>query len=198
MKILIDNGHGIDTAGKRSPDGVFREYKFAREVAAAVVEQLKALGYDAERIVTEEQDISLQERCKRTNAVCDKLGASNVLLVSVHVNAAGNGQWMQAQGWSCYTSKGQTKADKLADCLYDAAKDVLVGKRLRTDYTDGDADIEAGFYILKHTKCAAVLTENLFMDNKQEVSYLMSLEGRNAIARLHVEGIINYVKKYGK
>lgn len=198
MKILIDNGHGVDTAGKRSPDGVFREYKFAREVAAAVVEQLKALGYDAERIVTEEQDISLQERCKRTNAVCDKLGASNVLLVSVHVNASGNGQWMQAQGWSCYTSKGQTKADKLADCLYDAAKDVLVGKRLRTDYTDGDADIEAGFYILKHTKCAAVLTENLFMDNKQEVSYLMSLEGRNAIARLHVEGIINYVKKYGK
>lgn len=75
---------------------------------------------------------------------------------------------------------------------------MLVGKRLRTDYTDGDADIEAGFYILKHTKCAAVLTENLFMDNKQEVSYLMSLEGRNAIARLHVEGIINYVKKYGK
>ena len=71
MKILIDNGHGVDTAGKRSPDGVFREYKFAREVAAAVVEQLKALGYDAERIVTEEQDISLQERCKRTNAVCD-------------------------------------------------------------------------------------------------------------------------------
>lgn len=198
MKILIDNGHGVDTAGKRSPDGVFREYKFAREVAAAVVEQLKALGYDAERIVTEEHDISLQERCKRTNAVCDKLGASNVLLVSIHVNAAGNGQWMQAQGWSCYTSKGQTKADKLADCLYDAAKDVLVGKRLRTDYTDGDADIEAGFYILKHTKCAAVLTENLFMDNKQEVSYLMSLEGRNAIARLHVEGIINYVKKYGK
>ena len=198
MKILIDNGHGVDTAGKRSPDGVFREYKFAREVAADVVEQLKALGYDAERIVTEEQDISLQERCKRTNAVCDKLGAANVLLVSVHVNAAGNGQWMQAQGWSSYTSKGQTKADKLADCLYDAAKDVLVGKRLRTDYTDGDADIEAGFYILKHTKCAAVLTENLFMDNKQEVSYLMSLEGRNAIARLHVEGIINYVKKYGK
>lgn len=198
MKILIDNGHGVDTAGKRSPDGVFREYKFAREVAAAVVEKLKALGYDAERIVTEEQDISLQERCKRTNAVCDKLGASNVLLVSVHVNAAGNGQWMQAKGWSCYTSKGQTKADKLADCLYDAAKDVLVGKRLRTEYTDGDADIEEGFYILKHTKCAAVLTENLFMDNKQEVSYLMSLEGRNAIARLHVEGIINYVKKYGK
>ena len=26
MRILIDNGHGIETPGKRSPDGSFREY----------------------------------------------------------------------------------------------------------------------------------------------------------------------------
>ena len=27
MKILIDNGHGIDTKGKRSPDGRLLEYR---------------------------------------------------------------------------------------------------------------------------------------------------------------------------
>ena len=32
MKILIDNGHGENTPGKRSPDGLFREYKYAREI----------------------------------------------------------------------------------------------------------------------------------------------------------------------
>ena len=37
MKILIDNGHGVNTPGKCSPDGVFREYKYTREIAAAVV-----------------------------------------------------------------------------------------------------------------------------------------------------------------
>ena len=36
MKILIDNGHGENTAGKRSPDGIFREYKYAREIAEAI------------------------------------------------------------------------------------------------------------------------------------------------------------------
>ena len=30
MKIFIDNGHGADTAGKRSPNGRFLEYKFNR------------------------------------------------------------------------------------------------------------------------------------------------------------------------
>lgn len=194
VKILIDNGHGVDTPGKRSPDGRLREYKFAREVASLVVASLKKQGYDADRIVTEENDVSLVDRCKRVNNWCELKGAKNVLLVSVHVNAAGNGEWMHATGWSAYTSRGQTKADKLADSLYEAAKVALPGKRMRTDYSDGDADIEAGFYILKHTKCAAVLTENLFQDNKDDVDFLLSDEGKAAIVQLHVDGIINYIK----
>lgn len=198
MKILIDNGHGVETPGKRSPDGLFREYKYARQIAEEVVKALQTKGYDAQRIVTEESDVSLAERCKRVNAVCAKVGAGNVLLVSVHVDAAGNGSdWMKATGWSAYTSRGQTKADKLADCMYDAAKKILVGKKIRTDYTDGDADQEAGFYILKHTQCPAVLTENFFQDNKEDVSWLLSLEGKSAIVNVHVEGIINYIKAYG-
>lgn len=37
MKILIDNGHGLMTAGKRSPDGLFREAFYNREIARKVV-----------------------------------------------------------------------------------------------------------------------------------------------------------------
>lgn len=198
MKILIDNGHGEETPGKRSPDGLFREYKYARQIAEEVVKQLQAKGYDAQRIVTEDNDVSLAERCKRVNAICDKVGAGNVILVSVHVDAAGNGQWMNASGWSAFTSRGQTKADVLADSLYDAAKKILAGKKIRTDFSDKDPDFEAGFYILKHTKCPAVLTENFFQDNKDDVSWLLSLEGKSAIVKVHVEGIINYIKEHGK
>ena len=66
-------------------------------------------------------------------------------------------------------------------------------KRIRTDYSDKDPDWEENFYILKHTLCPAVLTENFFQDNKEDVSYLLSLEGRNAIVKIHVEGIMNYI-----
>lgn len=56
--------------------------------------------------------------------------------------------------------------------------------------TDGDPDKESGFYILKHTKCPAVLTENLFQDNKEDVEFLLSEEGKRAIISLHVWGIM--------
>ena len=74
-----------------------------------------------------------------------------------------------------------------------AAQRHLPGHRLRTDYSDGDPDYEKPFYILKHTNCAAVLTENGFMDSEVSLSFRESEEGRQAIVALHVEGILNYV-----
>ena len=173
MKILIDNGHGENTAGKRSPDGIFREYKYAREIAEAIERELRARGYNVERIVKEDIDVPLAERVRRVNEVCGRYGASKVMLVSIHCNAAGNGQnWMNARGWSAYTSKGKTKADSLADIIYQEAERNFSGHKIRKDYSDGDADWEESFYILQKTKCPAVLTENFFMDNKEDVSYL--------------------------
>ena len=194
MIILLDNGHGQDTPGKRSPDGFFREYAYTRFLAKQIQEHLIALGLDARLLVPELEDISLPERCRRVNTLCQELGKDQVLLISLHVNAAGNGrEWMNARGWSCYTTRGNTKADSLASCLYGAANEHLPGQRLRTDYTDGDPDIESNFYILRHTSCPAVLSENLFMDNREDVAFLESEEGAKAIVGLHVDGILQYL-----
>jgi N-acetylmuramoyl-L-alanine amidase len=194
MKILIDNGHGENTPGKRSPDGELREYSYTREIADRVVLELTKRGYDAERIVKENIDVPLVERARRVNEVCGRLGSSKVILVSIHCNAAGNGGWMKARGWSAYTSIGRTKADKLADRLYESARMYFTGQRIREDRSDGDPDWEEGFYILRKTKCPAVLTENFFQDNQEDVAYLLSSEGKQAIVDVHVEGIINYIK----
>ena len=166
MKILIDNGHGIDTKGKRSPDGRLLEYAQNRLLASRIVSALQARGLDASLLVPEETDISLPERCRRVNQWCRQLGRQNVILISIHCNAAGHGdRWLSARGWCAYTTPGPTGADALATALYTAAQAHLPGMRLRTDYTDGDPDQEAAFYLLRHTSCPAVLTENLFMDN---------------------------------
>lgn len=41
MKIVIDNGHGRETAGKRSPDGRLLEWSYNREIARRVVADSK-------------------------------------------------------------------------------------------------------------------------------------------------------------
>lgn len=203
MKILVEAGHGnpplTGIGSKQSPDGRIKEYVYCREIVAEVVKRLRAQGYDAENTVPEKGDISLGERCARVNAWCDRLGAKNVVFVSIHNNAAGCGQWMSARGWEAWTSKGQTMGDKLADCLYDAAeKHLPAGTKIRTDLTDGDRDKEGNLAVVRGTRCAACLTENLFQDNREDVDYLLSPEGREAIITLHVEGIKAYIAKYGK
>ena len=193
MKILIDNGHGIDKAGKCSPDGSFREYKYAREIAERLVSELRKLGFDAERIVTEEKDISLRERCRRVNAVCDELGTKNVILVSIHCNAAGNGsKWMNARGWSAHVSlNASTKIKAFARTLIKAAEEE--GLKVRK-YAPQMPYWEQNLAICRDTRCPTVLTENLFQDNKEDVAFLISETGKNTIVGLHVKGIVDYLK----
>lgn len=217
MIILIDNGHGSDTPGKCSPDKSLREYKWAREIAARIENVLKTKGINARRIVTEETDVPLAIRATRVNAICRQVGKQNVILISVHSNAAGgDGRWKSAGGWCVYTTPGKTKADDLATELWNAAQSELkpYAERFkilqksgeydsrqvpfRADWSDGDPDYEANFYIIRKTICPAVLTESLFQDNRADVEFLLSEAGKTAIVNLHVKGIINYLNKSAK
>lgn len=194
MKILIDNGHGLNTSGKRSPDEKFIEAIYTRQLARRIVADLQDRGYDAELLTPEDDDTPLSERVKRVNAYCKALGNRNIILVSIHINAAGNGsKWTTATGWSCYTCKGQTESDRLATCLYQSAIKNFPGRRIRTDLSDGDMDWEENFYLLQKSLCVAVLTENFFMDNHSDLEYLQSRVSKLAIVDTHVEGIIEYL-----
>lgn len=142
--VILDNGHGSNTAGKHSPvidfldvnkkentsiiDKCFREWKFARRVVKAAIPKLKKLGYNVIELVPEEKDISLSSRVVRINNYCKKYGSGNCVMVSTHANAAGgSGKWLSARGWSIWTTRGQNNSDKLATCIYDAAAE-LIGK----------------------------------------------------------------------
>ena len=196
MKVLIDPGHGIDTPGKRSPDGLFLEYLWNRQVADMLLERLVSMGIDASLVVTETNDVTLRNRVNRVNTICNKVGASNVLLVSIHANAAGNGSsWMNAKGWSCYTSKGKTKSDQVAECLYEAFEAEFPDRKIRKDLSDGDKDWEENFYVLEKSRCPAVLLENFFYDNKEECAWMLQEDTKRRIASAAAIGIAKYVRQ---
>lgn len=207
MIVLIDNGHGANTQGKCSPDRRLLEYRYCREIADMVVRGLKAQGVDARLLVPEPTDVALSTRAARANALCDRYGAGNVCLVSIHVNAAGDdGKWHEATGWEAWTSPGQTGGDILAEHLYDAARAVLEPlfpavprqRLIRTDVSDGDSDKEARFTILTKSRCPAVLTENFFQDTRGDVDFLISARGREAVKKIHMLGILSYIHSHGK
>lgn len=205
--ILLDPGHVRQTPGKRSPDGRLLEYQYNREILERIKNKLDKLGIDNwnshpeldfvnNKYNNDSKDLVL--RVQRINKKYDELKSlgKTVILLSIHVNAAGNGGWYNATGWSAYTTKGVTNSDKLSECLYDAAEEILKDKKIRKDNSDGDRDYESDFYIIKHSKCPAVLTENFFMDSKKDVEYLLSEEGKNDIVNIHVKGILKYIEKF--
>lgn len=197
MKILIDAGHGSNTPGKQSPDGRLKEYEWARDIAQRLEIKLKSYGYDVQRIVTETNDVSISTRCNRVNAICKQVGSKNVVLVSIHNNAAGNGSWGTAKGFSVFVSKNaSSNSKKLASIFTDegiarnmmGSRSVPGCKFWTWSWTKNDIGI------LKGTACPAVLTENGFMDNKEECDYLLSEKGKQDFVDLHVAAIEKYIK----
>lgn len=196
MIIILDAGHGIETKGKRSPDGKLLEYAYCREIRDLIKERLTKLGYTVAYTVDDEMDMKLSRRCKIVNNICNAHDCE-CILISIHCNAAGNGQnWMQAKGWSVFISQNASNKSKiLADCLFDAAKNENLKTR---QYKPNQKYWVQDLAMCRDTKCPAVLTENLFQDNQEDVSFLLSEEGKNSIVTLHVEGILSYIKQLQK
>ena len=205
--IILDNGHGENTPGKRSPDGVFREYKYAREIVGRLAKSFTAVGYDSHILVPEQNDVSLSQRAARANAVYlqNKGKYEKIILLSIHCNAAPGEGWSNARGWAAYTSKGITESDRVCAHLYDAASVYLADyiahfsspdkhQRAIRSTNDVSKGYEENFTIITATKCPAVLTENLFQNNKEDVSYLSSEEGKEALVKLHLAGVMAYVE----
>lgn len=190
MKILIDNGHGKETPGKCSPDGRLKEYAYTREIADRVVTGLQNEGIDAMRIVPEENDVALSEHVKRVNAF-----GKEAILVSIHCNAMGSGAgWMSANGWSVFVGNNASMNSKrLARQLAQAALNRKVKVRCPSPQ---DLYWTANLYICQKTNCPAVLVENFFQDNKEDVEYLLSEEGKQCVTNILREGITNYLKEY--
>lgn len=189
MLILLDNGHGglingkYQTPGKRKDwgeKGIIYEGEFNRAIVNGLIERLSLADIPYVNIAPEYSDIPLQTRVKRANAYADE----DCFFLSIHSNAGGG------EGFEVYTYYNTSKSDAIASRFGREFQREFPDKPLRTDYSDGDLDKEAGFYVLRKTIMPAVLTENFFMDNYEEFrTLLMTREGRDKIIDFHFKAI---------
>lgn len=194
MYYVIDCGHSLTTPGKRSPNHQFFEYEYNRIIGRRVAERLGELGieYCFTYPIDEAYDLSLTSRANVANKVAKEKGAGNVLLISIHSNAAGNGkQWMNAKGWSVWTTKGVTNSDRYAEIFWEEAQKVCkkYNRTTRQDKSDGDNDWEANFTVIFKTICPSILIEEFFYDNEEEMNWLLSEEGKSACTEIIINAI---------
>ncbi|OME86939.1 hypothetical protein BK120_08425 [Paenibacillus sp. FSL A5-0031] len=177
-KIVIDAGHGPNTAGKRCPDDSMREFAFNSVVARYVRDGLAAY----ENVVTKfthddtgSRDVPLEERVK----VANDWGAD--VFVSIHANAAGD-TWSTAAGIETFTSKvASATSGKLAAAVQKA----LISATGRKDRGVKAED----FYVVAKTKMPAILAECGFMSNAEEAALLKTDAYRKKVAAAIVSGI---------
>lgn len=198
---ILDAGHGgmIDgvyqTDGKRSPKWENGSQLFEgvsnRDLVRRITKELGTLNISYVNLVYGQNDTPLKIRTDLANLLYqeEKKGKNRKMIyVSVHSDA-----WTSetANGWSVFTSPGQTLSDKVADQFALTFKEVFPNERLRSNNSDGDLDVEAKFWVLEKTMMPAILTENFFMTNPRECKeILMDENGRNLIAKLHIDSII--------
>jgi N-acetylmuramoyl-L-alanine amidase len=200
--VLLDNGHASSTPGKRQQlenGQYFFEYAFNRQIVQRIAGKLDSLGIPFEILVPEaDRDVPLSERAARANSFCEKYGTGNCFFISVHSNACGDGKtFTSAKGWSVWTTKGQTESDRYATVIFEEAEKMLpkYGMTVRSEMNDGDPDYEDNFTVIQKTRCPAILTENMFFTNREEVKWIMSEEGQEAIADIHVNAIERIIKE---
>ncbi len=166
MRIILDRAHGSNVSGKQSPDGR-KEWKWSDNLINMLTPMLEAAGHDVFHIVNSDKEPGLSERVKRMNQI-----NGPALVLSLHNNAAGMGkEWMNARGWSLWTSKGTTKSDAFATQLYTLLRQEFKELPFRTDFSDGDPDYDAQFTVLTSIH-PSVMLEWMFQDNAQDIEII--------------------------
>ena len=185
LKIGLDAGHGLKTAGKEVPSympvlaGV-KEWKLNNDVASMIEKLL--LKYENVKVirlddVTGKVDIPLSERVSKANK-------NNVdIVISCHHNAGIKGG--VGGGLEIYRYvKSQKFTKQMQKELYESLIKETANKGNRATPLK-----EADFYILKHTTAPAVLIEFSFMDSMTDIFEIAQPDWAEKCAR----GVVNWL-----
>ena len=185
--VALDDGHGTETAGKRSPafsDGsVLKENEFNSKTADYLKEALERCGFDVLMVAPEETDTDLPTRVQRANK------AKADCYISIHANACG-ANWNTANGVETLIYEGiknKSQTYHFAECIHEA---------LISDTGRKDSGIKRSpdLYVLKATKMHAVIVECGFMTNREECELLRSDNYRRKCAEAICKGVCAFYK----
>lgn len=181
--VAVDDGHGLNTPGKQSPDG-YKENEFNHYTKEYLEIELKRCGFAVVDTSPTRKDDTLSARVK----IANKENAD--ILVSIHYNAMG-GKWQSgAEGIETYFHGGSIEGKRLANLVH---KHLMLGTKMNNRGVKSDKLIyENGFYILRYTDMPAILCECGFMDNREDYALMRSTTYRKECSVEICKGICEY------
>jgi len=202
-RVAIDAGHGGSDPGAR---GVVEEKQVTAATAAALLQWLEE---DSNYIPLQTRE-SFDETATPAQRAAAASAQSPQLLLSIHGNSAANGS--TAAGFECYPAvPGRTwhqESFYFAKLLAGGMQSI--GARLRgrggvryiyylendqkqlVENTYTQVRPERSFTLLEDVDCPAVLAEQCFVTNAEDVKRFGGEEGCNAVARVYYEAICAY------
>ena len=177
IKIGLDAGHGLKTAGKRTPDGI-KEWSLNNKVRDKIVSILS--NYDCSIINTDNDEGNVDEPLSQR--LSTYINAKVDVFVSIHHNA-NTGTWNSATGVEVYTDTNPTAMDTKLANLIQTKLSAYTGLKSR-------GVKKANFYVINQNKITAVLVEGGFMDGTNDYKVITSDAGQNAYAKAVAESLI--------
>lgn len=179
--VVLDAGHGIETKGKRSPDGSFLEYFYNLDMAERVKDLLTRHGVKVVLTRGDDHDVSLLDRVAISNR------EKPDLFVSLHFNASGDGKdWTSPDGLGVITYRAGTSVAN------EAAKGIIKEcKQAGVNLWGGGLHYDPTLYVLKHTVAPAMLIEHGFYTNKAETALMETEAYRAKLAEIDCKGILS-------
>jgi N-acetylmuramoyl-L-alanine amidase len=192
-KVCIDAGHGVEEAGKQSPDGLYREHEFTLAMSKKMEKILTAHGVEVIQTRKDEHQLGptgskasnydLPKRVAIANSIKDL-----DLIVSLHSNAAPGEGWSSAIGYTVFTSVANEKAER------NILANKVIARAREANITLRNPPLKHGlFYILRYTTAPAILIEHGFHTNKEEVILLKADSYRDRLAEINCKGILDYL-----
>lgn len=179
-KVCLDPGHGINTPGKRSPDGSFFEWEFNKDIVDRATKILSK--YNSIKVINSKgnaiNDTPLSERCRRANTEgCE-------LFISIHANAASSAGWNEgASGWEAWVYSNKDATGRLALCVNKAYSTMFPDVRNR------GIKVNSGYYVLNKTSMPSIIIEHGFYTCHKDMEMMKTAEYRNKAAQACVNAI---------
>jgi len=202
--IILSDGHGMDTPGKRTPqyeDGTYiNENIFNSAVISIMETDLQRLGFHTYNVAPEVEDVPLRIRTDRANLqfkqyrtdlLTKGIDLSNkppvAIFYSQHFNAMlSNWDGSDASGVETYHYPGTVEGKRLAELVHN---EVIQGTQQKNRGVKS-----ANFFVLRETIMPAVLQEAGFMDDETEAALMVQADFQAETAR---EAVIAICKYYG-